>query len=330
MAHLGKLEKVNSFPLGLYGWSSKHSAQPHLPPSSQIPSRKPTHLYTHFKINMHKSRIQAEGGGWEGPLRFFSWWTLPQNCSVPPGEPSWTGSNCSIFEKFENSFEYHTCFVIPYSTQTQFWGLQHKFSPPKNIYKFLNSAQRVKKPKFLLKFVGNPPTQDPTPPPNFTKGFFFSLRRQKTKTALCKFILVHCPNPVSDWPHRWQRWKMPVWVLEGWGWVGCPFDTLWTLRCTWGQEKQWALKASKSLANGQRKWRIILSTAAKESVYGHVTWRLNVDASLSSIFHSGPYKMAKVLIVTFMRLKVIVMAIVIVMAQVIVILVRMPRAGSCP
>lgn len=74
------------------------------------------------------------------------------------------------------------------------------------------------------------------------------------------------------------------------------------------------------MANGPRKWRVILSTAAKESVYGRVTWWLNVDASLSSIFHSGPYKMAKVLIVTFMRLKVIVMG----------VLVRMSGADSCP
>lgn len=97
----------------------KSSAQPHLLPCSQIPSRKPTHLYTHFKINMHKSRIQAEGGRREGPLRFLSGWTAPpQSCSPPAGELHCTGSNCSIFEKHENSLESHTCFVAPHSTQT--------------------------------------------------------------------------------------------------------------------------------------------------------------------------------------------------------------------
>lgn len=78
-----------------------------------------TSVYTLYKINMHKSRIQAEGGRREGPLRFLSGWTAPpQSCSPPAGELHCTGSNCSIFEKHENSLESHTCFVAPHSTQT--------------------------------------------------------------------------------------------------------------------------------------------------------------------------------------------------------------------
>lgn len=70
----------------------------------------------------------------------------------------------------------------------------------------------------------------------------------------------------------------------------------------------------------QRKWRIILSASARKSAYGCVTWRLWCTCPLNFLFHSGSYKMAKVLAVKLMRLKVVVMG----------ILVRMPGAGTMP
>lgn len=48
-----------------------HCASKH---STQTPSRNPTHLYTHFKINMHTGRAPTEPG--EAPLKFCGW-TLP-------------------------------------------------------------------------------------------------------------------------------------------------------------------------------------------------------------------------------------------------------------
>ena len=87
------------------------------------------------------------------------------------------------------------------------------------------------------------------------------------------------------------------------------------------------MKRCYSLANGQRKWRIILSASAS-------IWQCLLEAKLWThhfFFHSGPYKRAKVLVLTFMRLKVMVMGILVKMsgAGFMPIKHQPPQAGSC-
>lgn len=184
------------------------------------------------------------------------------------------------FEKCENLLEYHTCFVALCFTQTPFWGLQHKFSSPKDIYKLLNLAQRAKKPEFLFKFIGNPPTQDPSHPPTLPK-IFLPTKTAEVKDCFYSLWAYSCPfsNLFSlYWPHKSQGWKMLAWLLEGRRWVSCPLGILWTLRLHLGQGQGVGFEAKQiqgaaeqwqkcyNLANRERRQRVILGGSPKDQL----------------------------------------------------------------
>lgn len=116
---------------GLNHCASKHS--------TQTPSRNPTHLYTHFKINMHTGRAPAEPG--EAPLKFCGW-TLPAPHRLQLGNFQQVqllrasylpcGSSC------------HTNTIL---------RSQPKFSSSKGMHKLLNSARRMRRPPFAASLL---------------------------------------------------------------------------------------------------------------------------------------------------------------------------------
>lgn len=97
-----------------------------LPPPG--PAQKPTHLCTHLKVNMHKSRIQ----GWGGKASEVPLWVHPAPELLPtPGKATLDRLSLSHFEECASSLEPHTCFAALHSTR--FRGPLHQFSFPKAI-----------------------------------------------------------------------------------------------------------------------------------------------------------------------------------------------------
>lgn len=173
MAPMRELTAHMHGPSAQAGPELNHCASKH---STQTPSRNPTHLYTHFKINMHTGRAPAEPG--EAPLKFCGW-TLPtphrlqlgnfQHVQLLRASYLPCGSSC------------HTNTILRSTAQVLFFQRHAQTS---------ELCSEDKKASLCCKLTGNPSIQDLALTPNVTKDSF-SPWQQKTNTVCPPTLFVY-------------------------------------------------------------------------------------------------------------------------------------------